>query len=50
MLGGGLGSQPHHAELLRVYSQSNHSNNRRVLRIFDRYGERAKRLKARLKF
>jgi hypothetical protein len=42
MLGGGLGSQPAHAELLRIYSgKPNYSNYRRVLRIFDRYGERA---------
>jgi sulfite reductase (ferredoxin) len=48
---GGLGSQPAHAELLRIYSgKPNYSNYRRVLRIFDRYGERAKRLKARMKF
>jgi sulfite reductase (ferredoxin) len=51
MLGGGLGSQPAHAELLSIYSvKPNYSNYRRVLRIFDRYGERAKRLKARMKF
>jgi sulfite reductase (ferredoxin) len=43
MLGGGLGSQPAHAELLRIYSgKPNYSNYRGVLRIFDRYGERAK--------
>jgi hypothetical protein len=41
MLGGGLGSQPSHAELLtEVYSgQSNHSNYRRDFKNFDRYGE-----------
>jgi sulfite reductase (ferredoxin) len=51
MLGGGLGSQPSHAVLLSVYScKPNYSNYGRVLRIFDRFGERAKRLKARMKF
>jgi sulfite reductase (ferredoxin) len=50
MLGGGLGSQPAHAELLRIYSSTKLFQLRKVLRIFDRYGERAKRLKARMKF
>ena len=52
VLGGGLGSQPHiaepvtefmHEDLLIPFSES-------VIRIFDRYGERAKRHKARLKY
>lgn len=52
MLGGGLGSQPHHAELLSEFIPVNQiiPTTEGVLRIFDRYGERAKRLKARLKF
>lgn len=52
VLGGGLGSQPHiaeevtefmHEDLLIPFAES-------VIRIFDRYGERAKRHKARLKY
>lgn len=52
MLGGGLGSQPRHADVLFEFLpcfklipviES-------VLRVFDRYGERAKRQKARMKF
>ena len=52
MLGGGLGSQPHHAELLSEFIPVNQiiPTTEGVLRIFDRYGERAKRLKARMKF
>jgi sulfite reductase (ferredoxin) len=52
MLGGGLGSQPHHAELLSEFIPVNEiiPTTEGVLRIFDRYGERAKRLKARMKF
>ena len=52
MLGGGLGSQPHHAELLSEFIPANQiiPTVEGVLRIFDRYGERAKRLKARMKF
>lgn len=52
MLGGGLGSQPHHAELLSEFIPVNQiiPTTEGILRIFDRYGERAKRLKARLKF
>ncbi|PWA07976.1 HEPN domain-containing protein [Flavobacterium laiguense] len=52
MLGGGLGSQPSHAELLSEFIPVNQiiPTTEGVLRIFDRYGERAKRLKARLKF
>ena len=52
LLGGGLGSQPHHAELLSEFVPVNQliPTIEGVLRIFDRYGERAKRLKARLKF
>jgi sulfite reductase (ferredoxin) len=52
MLGGGLGSQPHHAELLSEFMPANQiiPTTEGVLRIFDRFGERAKRLKARMKF
>ena len=52
MLGGGLGSQPHHAELLSEFIPANQiiPTTEGVLRIFDRLGERAKRLKARMKF
>ncbi len=52
MLGGGLGSQPSHAELLSEFVPVNQiiPTTEGVLRIFDRYGERAKRLKARMKF
>ena len=52
MLGGGLGSQPAHAELLSEFIPVNQiiPTTEGVLRIFDRYGERAKRLKARMKF
>ena len=52
MLGGGLGSQPGHAELLSEFVPVNQiiPTTEGVLRIFDRFGERAKRLKARMKF
>ncbi|MGA9639665.1 nitrite reductase [Flavobacterium sp.] len=52
MLGGGLGSQPAHAELLSEFVPVNQiiPTAEGVIRVFDRYGERAKRLKARLKF
>jgi sulfite reductase (ferredoxin) len=52
MLGGGLGSQPSHAELFSEFIPVNQiiPTAEGVLRIFDRYGERAKRLKARMKF
>ncbi|MFA9189797.1 nitrite reductase [Flavobacterium sp. FZUC8N2.13] len=52
MLGGGLGSQPSHAELLSEFIPVDQiiPTAEGVIRIFDRFGERAKRLKARLKF
>jgi sulfite reductase (ferredoxin) len=52
MLGGGLGSQPAHAELVSEFIPVNQiiPTTEGVLRIFDRFGERAKRLKARMKF
>ena len=52
LLGGGLGSQPSHAEVLSDFIPVNEiiPTTEGVLRIFDRFGERAKRLKARMKF
>jgi sulfite reductase (ferredoxin) len=52
MLGGGLGSQPHHAELLSEFIPVSQiiPTTEGILRVFDRHGERAKRLKARMKF
>jgi sulfite reductase (ferredoxin) len=52
LLGGGLGSQPSHAEVLSEFIPANEiiPTTEGILRIFDRHGERAKRLKARLKF
>jgi len=50
--GGGLGSQPAHAELLSEFIPVNEiiPTAEGIIRIFDRYGERAKRMKARMKF
>lgn len=52
MFGGGLGSQPAHAELLSEFVPVNEiiPTAEGIIRIFDRYGERAKRMKARMKF
>ncbi len=52
MLGGGLGSQPRHADELYDFLPAEELIPliEGVLRVFDRYGERAKRLKARMKF
>ncbi|WP_291099105.1 MULTISPECIES: nitrite reductase [unclassified Flavobacterium] len=52
MLGGGLGSQPLHAEVLSEFIPTNQiiPTTEGVLRIFDRFGERSRRLKARMKF
>ncbi|MBU2995121.1 HEPN domain-containing protein [Cellulophaga baltica] len=52
MLGGGLGSQPRHAELLYDFLESDKiiPLMEGVVRVFDRYGERKSRAKARLKF
>ena len=52
MLAGGLGSQPRHADVLYEFLPVNKliPTVEGVLRIFDRHGERAKRLKARMKF
>ncbi|TRZ44395.1 HEPN domain-containing protein [Robertkochia solimangrovi] len=52
MLGGGLGSQPRHADVVYEFLPSEKLIPfiESVLRIFDRHGERARRLKARMKF
>ncbi|RTY89725.1 HEPN domain-containing protein [Flavobacterium sp. RSP46] len=52
MFAGGLGSQPSHAELLSEFVPVNQiiPTTEGIIRVFDRYGERAKRLKARMKF
>lgn len=52
MLGGGLGSQPRHADVLFDFLPDYKLIPviESVLRVFDRHGERAKRLKARMKF
>ena len=52
LLGGGLGSQPRHADVIYEFLDEDVliPTIEGVLRIFDRFGERAKRAKARLKF
>lgn len=52
LLGGGLGSQPRHADLLYEFLPSDRIIPviEGVLRIFDRHGERRSRARARLKF
>ena len=52
MIGGGLGSQPHHAETLYSFLPSDQiiPLMEGVLRVFDRHGERKSRSKARMKF
>ncbi|MEH6535357.1 MAG: HEPN domain-containing protein [Psychroserpens sp.] len=52
LLGGGLGSQPRHADLLYEFLPTNKiiPVMEGVLRLFDRHGERKSRAKARLKF
>lgn len=52
MLGGGLGSQPRQADLLYEFLPVNKiiPLTEGVLRVFDRHGERSRRLKARMKF
>ncbi len=52
MLGGGLGSQPRHADPITEFIETDQLIPfiEGVLRIFDRHGERARRLKARMKF
>jgi sulfite reductase (ferredoxin) len=52
MLGGGLGSQPRHADELFDFIEAEKIIPliESVLRVFDRFGERSKRLKARMKY
>lgn len=52
MLGGGLGSQPRHADELFDFIEAEKILPliEGVLRVFDRHGERAKRMKARMKY
>jgi len=52
LLGGGLGSQPRHADVIYEFLPAEEiiPLTEGVLRVFDRYGERAKRGKARMKF
>ena len=52
LLAGGLGSQPRHADVMYDFLETDLliPTIEGVLRVFDRYGERAKRAKARLKF
>ncbi len=52
MLGGGLGSQPRHADVLYEFLETDKiiPVTENILRIFDRHGERNRRQKARMKF
>ncbi|AUP80101.1 HEPN domain-containing protein [Flavivirga eckloniae] len=52
MIGGGLGSQPRHADVLYDFLETDKiiPVMEGVLRIFDRHGERKSRAKARMKF
>ncbi len=52
LLAGGLGSQPRHADVMYEFLEADKliPTIEGVLRIFDRHGERTKRVKARLKF
>ncbi|QDO92839.1 HEPN domain-containing protein [Formosa sediminum] len=52
LLGGGLGSQPRHADVIYEFLPTYKIIPliESVLRIFDRHGERARRMKARMKF
>lgn len=52
MLGGGLGSQPRHADVLYEFLEADKiiPLMDAVIRVFDRYGERKSRAKARMKF
>ena len=52
MLGGGLGSQPRHADELYKFLETDKiiPLMEGVVRVFDRYGERKSRAKARMKF
>ena len=52
MIGGGLGSQPRHADVLYEFLETDKiiPVMEGVLRVFDRHGERKSRAKARMKF
>lgn len=52
MIGGGLGSQPRHADILFEFITAERiiPLMEAVLRVFDRYGERKSRAKARMKY
>ncbi|MDT0553147.1 HEPN domain-containing protein [Urechidicola vernalis] len=52
LAGGGLGSQPRHGDVLYDFIESDKiiPLMEGVLRVFDRYGERSRRAKARMKF
>ncbi len=52
LLGGGLGSQPRHADVLYEFLPTHKiiPVTESVLRVFDRHGERSRRQKARMKF
>jgi sulfite reductase (ferredoxin) len=52
LIGGGIGSQPRHADVLYDWLPTDKiiPLTEAVLRVFDRYGERDRRQKARLKF
>ena len=52
LLGGGLGSQPRQADPVLDFMETDQLIPfiEGVIRVFDRYGERAKRMKARMKF
>ncbi len=52
MLAGGIGAQPHHAQIAHEFLPEDQviPFTESVLRVFDHYGERAKRMKARMKF
>ncbi|WP_291788560.1 HEPN domain-containing protein, partial [Cecembia sp.] len=52
LLGGGLGSQPRHADVITDFLAIDELIPfiEGVLRVFDRHGERSRRLKARMKF
>lgn len=52
LLGGGLGSQPRHADMISEFVETDQiiPFTEALLRIFDRHGERARRNKARMKF
>ncbi|MET1257849.1 HEPN domain-containing protein [Flagellimonas sp. DF-77] len=52
MIGGGLGSQPRHADVLYEFLAEDQiiPLMEGVIRVFDRYGERKSRAKARMKF